>query len=116
MDTPFERLANLDRLVHEPTRLAILAALSACASADFLFLQRITGLTKGNLSSHLAKLEEAGLVVIEKRIMDKKTQTRARLSDAGREAIESYWQEMEALRKRAARWRPERARPQPATG
>ncbi|HEY3056658.1 MAG TPA: transcriptional regulator, partial [Thermoanaerobaculia bacterium] len=61
---PFERLAGLDRLVHEPARLSILTALSACKSADFLFLQRLTGLSKGNLSSHLSKLEEGGLVAI----------------------------------------------------
>jgi DNA-binding transcriptional ArsR family regulator len=102
--TPFEQLANLDRRVHEPTRLAILAALSACERADFLFLQRITGLTKGNLSSHLSKLEEGGLVEIEKRFVDKKTQTLVRLSSAGREAIDSYWREIETLRKSAAGW------------
>jgi DNA-binding MarR family transcriptional regulator len=107
--TPFERLANLERLVHEPSRLAILTALSACARADFLFLQRITGLTKGNLSSHLAKLEEAGLVEIEKRFVDKRTQTLARLTGQGHEALESYWQEIEVLRKGAARWRPAKA-------
>jgi DNA-binding transcriptional ArsR family regulator len=107
--TPFEQLANLDRRVHEPTRLAILAALSACERADFLFLQRITGLTKGNLSSHLSKLEEGGLVEIEKRFVDKKTQTLVRLSSAGREAIESYWKEMESLRKSAAGWQPQNA-------
>jgi len=106
MATPFERLAHLDRLVHDPTRLAILTALSACERADFLFLQRITGLTKGNLSSHLSKLEEAGLVEIEKRFVDKKTQTLARLTGTGQEAIEGYWKEMESLRKSAARWRP----------
>jgi DNA-binding transcriptional ArsR family regulator len=104
--TPFEQLAHLDRLVHDPARLAILTALSACERADFLFLQRITGLTKGNLSSHLAKLEEAGLIEIEKRFVDKKTQTLARLSGPGREAVGSYWKEMESLRKSAARWRP----------
>jgi DNA-binding transcriptional ArsR family regulator len=104
--TPFEQLANLDRRVHEPTRLAILAALSACERADFLFLQRITGLTKGNLSSHLSKLEEGGLVEIEKRFVDKKTQTLVRLSSSGREAIDSYWKEIETLRKSAAGWQP----------
>jgi predicted dinucleotide-binding enzyme len=104
--TPFEQLANLDRRVHEPTRLAILAALSACERADFLFLQRITGLTKGNLSSHLSKLEEGGLVEIEKRFVDKKTQTLVRLSSTGREAIDNYWKEMETLRKSAAGWQP----------
>ena len=106
MTTPFEQLAHLDRLIHDPTRLAILTALSACEKADFLFLQRITGLTKGNLSSHLSKLEEAKLVEIEKHFVEKKPQTLVRLSGPGREAVESYWKEMESLRKSAARWRP----------
>ena len=106
-DNPFEQLANLDRRVHDPARLAILTALSACERADFLFLLRITGLTKGNLSSHLSKLEEAGLVEIEKRFVAKKTQTLVRLSDAGRHTIDGYWQEMEELRESAARWRPQ---------
>ncbi|HZF12339.1 MAG TPA: transcriptional regulator [Thermoanaerobaculia bacterium] len=114
--TPFEQLAHLDRLIHEPTRLAILTALSACERADFLFLQRITGLTKGNLSSHLMKLEEAGLIEIEKRFVDKKTQTFASLTGPGREAIESYWKEMDALRKSAARWRPATGGLAPVTG
>jgi DNA-binding transcriptional ArsR family regulator len=105
--TPFEQLANLDRRVHDPARLAILTALSACERADFLFLLRITGLTKGNLSSHLSKLEEAGLVEIEKRFVEKKTQTLVRLSDAGRGAVESYWKEMEEIRESATRWVPE---------
>jgi DNA-binding transcriptional ArsR family regulator len=106
MSTPFEQLASLDRRVHDPARLAILTALSACEGADFLFLQRITGLTKGNLSSHLSKLEEAGLVVIEKRFVGKKTQTLVRLSDQGRGAVDGYWREMEEIRESAARWVP----------
>lgn len=105
--TPFEQLANLDRRVHDPARLAILTALSACEKADFLFLQRVTGLTKGNLSSHLSKLEEAGLVEIEKRFVEKKTQTLVRLSDTGRQAIESYWREIEEIRESTAQWRPQ---------
>lgn len=104
--TPFEQLANLDRRVHDPARLAILTALSACHRADFLFLLRITGLTKGNLSSHLSKLEEAGLVEIEKQFVGKKAQTLVRLSDSGRKTIESYWKEMEDLRESANRWQP----------
>ncbi len=62
MGTPFEDMAEIDRLVHEPARLAITSALLSCESADFLFLQRITGLSKGNLSSHLSKLERGGVV------------------------------------------------------
>ena len=114
--TPFEQLANLDRRVHDPARLSILTALSAGERADFLFLLRITGLTKGNLSSHLSKLEEAGLVEIEKRFVDKKTQTLVRLSRAGRQTIESYWQEMEELRESAARWPLQNAVPVPSPG
>ena len=58
-------MPELDRLVHEPGRLAILTVLSSVQDADFLFIQRATGLTKGNLSSHLARLEDAGLALAE---------------------------------------------------
>jgi DNA-binding transcriptional ArsR family regulator len=114
VSTPFEQLAKLNRLVHEPTRLAILAALSACERADFLFLQRITGLTKGNLSSHLMKLEDAGLVAIEKRFVEKKTQTLASLTGRGREELASYWQAIAALHECTARWRPQELLPAPS--
>ena len=53
-------LSDIDRLIHEPARLVVMALLSVVQSADFLFLLRQTGLTQGNLSSHLSKLEEAG--------------------------------------------------------
>ena len=66
MPTPFDHLADINRLVHEPSRLAILTALSACEKADFVFLLNVTRLTKGNLSSHLSKLEHGGLVAIQK--------------------------------------------------
>jgi DNA-binding MarR family transcriptional regulator len=99
MARPFEDLARLDRLVHEPARLAILTALSACESADFLFLQRLTALTKGNLSAHLSKLEEAGLVSIEKAFAGKKTRTTLRLLNAGREAVDRHWRRLDALRR-----------------
>ena len=98
MSQPFENLAGLDRLIHEPARLAILTALSACDSADFLFLQRLTGLTKGNLSAHLSKLEEASLIAIEKAFVGKKPHTTLRLMKAGREAIDRHWRQLDALR------------------
>jgi DNA-binding MarR family transcriptional regulator len=107
MPAPFEDLAALNRLVHEPARLAILTALSACQSADFLYLQRLTGLTKGNLSSHLAKLEDAGLVQIDKRFNGKIPQTHVRLTDAGRVAVEAHWHQLENLRQNVLRWQPE---------
>lgn len=102
----FEEITALDRLIHEPARLAIMTALSACQSADFLFLQRLTGLTKGNLSSHLSKLEEAGLVRIDKQFIGKLPNTQASLTDKGRAAIEQHWQQLDALRKGAAQWQP----------
>lgn len=113
-DTPFEALAQLDRRLHEPARLAILAALSACERADFLFLLHITGLAQAQLSAQLANLEEAGLVEIEKRFVDKKTQTLARLSNSGRQQLDGYWKEMEELREGAAAWRRQPPEPAPA--
>jgi len=106
MTTPFEELASLDRLIHEPARLSILTALASCASADYLFLQRLTGLTGGNLSSHLAKLEEVGLLQIEKRFVDKKPNTQVQITEKGCLAIEQYWIQLETLRKDSQLWKP----------
>jgi DNA-binding transcriptional ArsR family regulator len=83
-------LLNIDRLIHEPARLVIMTMLNAVESADFLFLQRETGLTKGNLSAHLAKLEEAGHVGIEKTYRGKIPLTVCRLTQDGRKAYENY--------------------------
>lgn len=91
----------LDRLVHEPGRLAILTVLSSVDAADFTFLQRVTGLTKGNLSSHLSKLEEAGLVAIEKRFVRRKPNTSVALTPLGRERIADHWERLERLRRLA---------------
>ena len=88
----------LDRLIHEPGRLAILTVLSSVRDADFLFLQRATGLTKGNLSSHLAKLEDAGLVAIEKRFIRKKPNTSVALTPLGRERIARHWEQLDRLK------------------
>ena len=88
----------LDRLIHEPARLAILTVLSSVKSADFVFLQRTTGLTKGNLSSHLAKLEEAGLVEIEKRFVLKKPNTTAALTAEGKARTALHWDQLERLK------------------
>ena len=104
---PFEELAELDRLIHEPARLSILTALTACRSADFLYLQRLTGLSKGNLSSHLARLEEGGLVRVEKEFVGKVPVTRLSLTRLGHAGIERHWQRLEALRQDALVWRRE---------
>ncbi len=83
-------LPELDRLIHEPARLAVAAILSVVESADFLYLQRETGLTKGNLSSHLSKLEEAGYVAIEKTYRGRVPLTLVRLTDTGAAAYKAY--------------------------
>ncbi|MFQ5562581.1 MAG: winged helix-turn-helix domain-containing protein [Parvularculaceae bacterium] len=104
-ETPFEGLASLDRQIHEPARLAVMAALSACEHADFLYLQQITGLTKGNLSSHLSKLENAGFIRIDKTFVKKTPRTRARLTDEGRRAMDEYWRIFDGARRGAVQWR-----------
>lgn len=88
----------LDRLIHEPGRLAILTILSSVTDADFVFLQRTTGLTKGNLSSHLTKLEAAGLVRIEKRFVRRKPNTNVALTAAGKRGIARHWEQLERLK------------------
>ena len=98
MTTPFEHLSSVNRLVHEPARLAILVALSACDRADFLFLLNITGLTKGNLSSHLSRLEQARLVEIEKKFEGKTPITYATLTVEGKEALKDYWKQFDKVR------------------
>ena len=92
----------LDRLIHEPARLAILTVLSSLKDADFTFLQRATGLTKGNLSSHLAKLEAAGLVEITKTFVRKRPNTSVALTALGRERIARHWDQLDRLRELAA--------------
>lgn len=106
MTSPFEEFAGLDRLIHEPARLAITTALAACEEADFLFLQNLTGLSKGNLSSHLGKLEAAGMVEITKSFDGKRPQTWIRLTEAGRKAVDEHWERLDGLRRRARRWHP----------
>ncbi len=105
-EPPFEQLAGLDRLIHEPARLSILTALSACKSADFLFLQRLTGLSKGNLSAHLSKLEEGGLVAIAKSFDGKIPKTTIAMTSDGRKQLERHWNDLERIRKEAGKWKP----------
>lgn len=96
------RIPSLNRLIHEPARLAILTILSSCASADFVFIQGTTGLSKGNLSVQLTNLEQAGLVIITKEMLDKKLRTVVRLADQGASEIEEYWRTMDKIRSRMA--------------
>jgi len=83
-------ITEVDRVIHEPARLLIVALLSSVREADFLFLQRETGLTKGNLSSHLSRLEQAGYLRIEKGFRGKVPQTVCSLTAEGRAAFKAY--------------------------
>jgi DNA-binding MarR family transcriptional regulator len=107
MSEIFGSMAGLDKLIHEPARLAIMTALSACRSADFTFLQHLTGLTQGNLSGHLTKLEEAGFLQLDKQFVGKRPNTTISLTDEGRKAIEQHWQQLQNLHDNAQHWKPE---------
>ncbi len=90
-------LVDLDRVIHEPARLVIVAILSAVESADFVYLQRETELTPGNLSSHLARLESAGYVELEKGYRGKVPLTTCRLTAEGRRAFAEYRTSLEEV-------------------
>jgi DNA-binding MarR family transcriptional regulator len=92
-----QHLTDIDRVVHEPARLLILAYLYVVESADFLFLERQTGLTRGNLSSHLSKLEDAGYVKIKKEFVEKIPRTLLRLTEKGRKAFRTYRKSMKQV-------------------
>lgn len=87
----------VDRLVHEPARLAILTVLSGAEQVEFGFLETVCRLSKGNLSSHLTKLETAGLVAIEKTFRGRKPLTRVAITDDGRASLSRYRRQLAAL-------------------
>jgi DNA-binding transcriptional ArsR family regulator len=90
MSAKIQRLAEVDRIIHEPARLMVVALLAAVEEADFQYLHQSTRLTKGNLSVHLSKLEEAGYVAIEKTFRGKYPLTICRLTERGREVLDNY--------------------------
>jgi DNA-binding transcriptional ArsR family regulator len=96
-DGIIQPLSDIDKIIHEPARLMIMSYLYVVESADFVFLRNQTGLTDGNLSSHLSKLESAGYVDVQKRFKGKKPQTMLKLSTKGREAFELYRRKMEQV-------------------
>jgi DNA-binding MarR family transcriptional regulator len=81
---------EIDRLVHEPARLMLMAVLYVIDSADFTFLMNQTGMTWGNLSAHMSKLEEAGYIEVEKSFKGKRPNTMLRLTPQGRAAFQAY--------------------------
>lgn len=96
MDDTLNAFADIDKLIHEPARLMLMAYLYVVASADFLFLMRETGLTRGNLAGHMNKLEAAGYIEVEKTFVNKKPQTLYHLTAAGRQAFQTYRTQMQA--------------------
>ena len=90
-------LADIDQVVHAPARLMILSFLYVVDSADYVFLMRQTGLTWGNLSTHLAKLEEAGYVAVKKEFKGRKPHTTLSLTRQGRAAFREYKKSMQQV-------------------
>ena len=89
-----QRILDVDRVIHEPARLLIVALLASVREADFVYLQRETGLTKGNLSSHLSRLEQAGYLRVEKGFRGRIPQTVCSLTSEGRSAFKTYRAQM----------------------
>ena len=83
-------LANIDQVIHASARLMVLTYLYVVESADYVFMMRVTGLTWGNLSTHLSKLEEAGYITITKEFIGKKPHSTIRLTPQGRAAFREY--------------------------
>ena len=92
-----KQAVHLDRMIHEPARLGLMALLYKAEEADFLFLLRESGLTKGNLQSHLARLEDGGYVAIEKSFVGKIPRTVCRLTPTGRQAFKRYRKNLKKL-------------------
>lgn len=97
LDNNIPSIPTIDKLIHEPARLTIMAHLFVVESVDFLFLQRQTGLTWGNISSHVSKLEKAGYVIVEKEFIDKKPHTTIKLTAEGRTAFKEYKMNMKQV-------------------
>ena len=93
----FQHLTGIDKIIHEPARLMLMAYLYVIESADFLFLERQTKLTRGNLSSHMSKLENAEYVEVKKEFVDKIPRTLFSLTEKGRKAFQEYRKNMKQV-------------------
>ncbi len=96
-DAEVHEALTLDRVIHEPARLAILAVLNSAEEVDFAFMRTATGLTKGNLSRQTGKLEEAGYITIRKYFKGKIPATGYRLTPSGKTAFSAYWERITAI-------------------
>jgi DNA-binding MarR family transcriptional regulator len=97
IDGSWAELTSVDKIIHEPARLAVLTILDVVESTDFLYLQKATGLTKGNLSVHLQKLEEAGLIEIQKTFQGKFPRTLCKLTLKGKESFRVYKNQLKGI-------------------
>jgi DNA-binding MarR family transcriptional regulator len=97
IDKALRVLVDIDQVIHAPARLTVLTYLYVVESADLVFLKNVTGLTWGNLSSHVSKLEEAGYVAVEKEFKGKKPHTMLHLTDEGRAAFRAYKHSMQQV-------------------
>jgi DNA-binding transcriptional ArsR family regulator len=102
MRADLEGFLTLDRVVHEPARLVILTVLAQAEEVEFRFLERVSGLTKGNLSSHISRLEEAGYVVVKKFFRGKLPATSLRITRSGRSALKRYREQLNRALQRKA--------------
>lgn len=96
-DAALKSILDLDRMVHEPARLAILTVLSAADEVEFLFLLKVTGLSKGNLSIQAQKLEAAGYLETIKGFRGRIPVTTFRITAAGKKALGAYHAHLRAL-------------------
>ena len=92
-------MKHIDREIHEPARLGIMTLLSAAEWTDFPSICLTLHLTRGNLSSHTARLERRGYVQVNKRIIGRVLHTQYRLTKTGRKALRDYWSALDAIRK-----------------
>jgi len=99
IEQPLENhpLATIDKIVHSPARLMLLAYLYVVESAEYIFLVNMTGLTWGNLATHIGKLETAGYVEVEKEIRGKKVHSMVHLTNQGRKAFKTYKTTMQSV-------------------
>ena len=91
-------MSELDRVIHEPARLRILSLLSGAGTADFTFVMKALGLTNGNLSCHMDKLEKAGYIEVSKTFQGKLPLTTYTITPTGRHALTEYWDALESIR------------------
>lgn len=96
-DTSLPNVDEVDKVIHESARLLIVANLSLVESADFLFIMQQSGLTFGNLSSHMKKLEEAGYIEVQKEFVNRRPKTMLKLTPQGKKAFEEYRQKMQQI-------------------